>query len=224
MALFSSESHLLFIGDSITACGRNMHSPLGNGFVADIACELRKSFPKLRISNRGISGNTIADLAFRWKNDCLALEPSMITIMIGINDTWRRYDQGMETTLTDFETYYRSILDQTVGTLNATVTLCEPFLLATTDEQKLWHIDLDPKRRLIKGLAEEYDLQFLPLQSVFQKAAQEVDPLTLTEDGVHPTQEGHKIIADTWIEKTMSSMEFALILDTIHRENQNMYL
>ena len=207
MALFSSKTHLLFIGDSITACGRSMLNPLGNGFVANIARELRKSLPKLQISNRGIGGNIIADLARRWKNDCLSLKPSLISILIGINDTWRHYDQGMETTLTDFEEHYRSILDRTVAALNATVIICEPFLLPTSDEQKLWHIDLDPKRRLIKGLAEEYHLQFLPLHSVFQEAVRNVDPLTLTEDGVHPTAEGHKVIADAWLQTIMPSME-----------------
>jgi acyl-CoA thioesterase I len=207
MALFSSKTHLLFIGDSITAGGRSVISPLGNGFVAKIAHELHKTRPELKISNRGIGGNTTKNLAKRWKNDCLSLKPSLISILIGINDTWRRYDQGIETTLMDFEEYYRNMLDRAFAASNATIILCEPFLLPLSDEQKLWHIDLDPKRRLIKGLSEEYRLQLLPLHSLFKKAAESGDPRSLTEDGVHPTDEGHRLIADAWLQTVMPSLE-----------------
>lgn len=212
MTSFSSKTHLLFIGDSITACGRSMISPLGNGYVAKIAHELQKNKLKHKISNRGVGGNTTKDLEERWKKDCLELNPSLISILIGINDTWRRYDQGIEITLTDFEEYYRDILDRTIAALNATIILCEPFLVPLSDEQKLWHIDLDPKRRLIKGLAEEYRLQLLPLHALFKKAAETTNPRLLTEDGVHPTDAGHRLIADAWLQTVMPFVQMEHLL------------
>ncbi|MBN1576331.1 MAG: SGNH/GDSL hydrolase family protein [Chitinispirillaceae bacterium] len=193
-------SHLLFIGDSITDCGRREKPfSLGDGYVAMVAERLIQLYPKLRITNRGISGNTSIDLVARWKEDGLDLKPSIISILIGINDTWRRYDHGIETGIAAFEENYRSILDRTVVGLRASLILCEPFLLPLTDEQKLWHFDLDPKRRLIRGLADEYKAVFVPLQEAFQKAAATKRASELAEDGVHPTEAGHQLIAETWL-------------------------
>jgi acyl-CoA thioesterase I len=197
---FSASDHLLFIGDSITDCGRIAFiNPLGNGYVATISQYLKKNSTKLRISNRGIGGNTSEDLTKRWQEDCLDLNPTVISILIGINDTWRHYDQGIETSLSTFEANYRNILDRTRKHTTALLILCEPFLLPLSDEQKLWHFDLDPKRRLIRGLADEYNTLFVPLHEAFQKAASSSEPARWTEDGVHPTDQGHLLIADTWI-------------------------
>jgi lysophospholipase L1-like esterase len=155
--------------------------------------------PKLRISNRGIGGNTSADLVLRWQQDCLDLKPTMISILIGINDTWQNFDQGTSTDIAAFEQNYRSILDRSVATINASLVLCEPFLLPLSDEQKLWHVDLNPKRRLIRGLANEYNAHFVPLQKAFQSAAAAGSPEMYASDGVHPTERGHELIAETWI-------------------------
>jgi acyl-CoA thioesterase-1 len=196
----SSSSHLLFIGDSVTDCGRREKPfSLGSGYVSIIAGRFAKLYPKLRITNRGISGNTSGDLVARWKADCLDLRPTIVSIMIGINDTWRRYDQGSETAIAAFEENYRSILDRTAAGLDASLVLNEPFLLPLCDDQKLWHIDLDPKRRLIRGLANEYGAIFVPLQETFQKAAKAGNACEFVVDGVHPTDLGHKLIADTWM-------------------------
>lgn len=196
----SSSSHLLFIGDSITDCGR-CDKPffLGDGYVGMVAERLKQLYPKLRITNRGVSGNTSIDLVARWKEDCLDLKPSIVSILVGINDTWRKYDHGIGTDISAFEENYRSLLDRTEVGLKASLILCEPFLLPLSDDQKLWHFDLDPKRRLIKGLADEYGAVFVPLQETFLNAATTGRASDLASDGVHPTQAGHRLIAETWL-------------------------
>ena len=196
----SSSSHLLFIGDSITDCGRcDIPLYLGDGYVGMVAERLKQLYPKLRITNRGVSGNTSIDLVARWKEDCLDLKPSIVSILVGINDTWRKYDHGIETDISAFEENYRSLLDRTEVGLKASLILCEPFLLPLSDDQKLWHFDLDPKRRLIKGLADEYGAVFVPLQETFLNAATTGRASDLASDGVHPTQAGHRLIAETWL-------------------------
>ncbi|MCX7726561.1 MAG: SGNH/GDSL hydrolase family protein [Chitinispirillaceae bacterium] len=200
----SKNTHILFIGDSITDCNRSSSNKLGNGYVSIINNELSKRYPSIKITNRGVSGDTIKELAARWKEDCIDLKPDIISILIGINDTWQKYLNGVETPIETFEEYYRNILDKAVVALNPAIVLCEPFLLPLNDEQKLWHLDLDPKRRLIKGLSIEYNAIFVPLQEIFKRKSEEVGVTSLVTDGIHPTPKGHKLIAEMWIRAVLS--------------------
>src|SRR5258708_6241963 len=81
---------LLFIGDSITDCGRrdSTGAPLGYGYVKLFADLLTVRDPEQRptILNRGVGGDNVADLRSRWHDDCLALRPDWLSIKIGIND------------------------------------------------------------------------------------------------------------------------------------------
>ena len=60
--------------------------------------------------NRGISGNQVKDLQARWQEDALDLNPDVLSILIGINDTWRRFDANDPTSTQAYEDSYRDIL------------------------------------------------------------------------------------------------------------------
>ena len=62
---------LVFLGDSIT-----------QGWGGN----LPKSFPGVKVANRGISGDTTRGVLIRLKEDVLALNPSGVVILIGTND------------------------------------------------------------------------------------------------------------------------------------------
>ena len=77
---------LLFQGDSITDMkwGRNQSDRnhyLGHSYVYLIAARLNTDMPesKLNFLNRGVSGNTVADLKARWQKDALGLKPDVLT-------------------------------------------------------------------------------------------------------------------------------------------------
>ncbi|GJM75688.1 hypothetical protein HMSSN036_79040 [Paenibacillus macerans] len=95
--IFKENDVVLFQGDSITDCGRNYEdsASLGFGYPLMVASRLGYLFPEknLVFVNRGISGNRAIDLKNRWDRDCLDLKPTWVSILIGINDTWRRYDR-----------------------------------------------------------------------------------------------------------------------------------
>src|SRR3984893_6432767 len=93
---------LVMIGDSITDSGRNqagegLFDAIGKGYVAQVDALLTVLYPEfsLRVINRGISGNTVRDLKARWQVDVLDLKPDWVSIMIGINDVWRQFDQPL---------------------------------------------------------------------------------------------------------------------------------
>ena len=194
-------STLLFIGDSITDAGRRTDPlrPLGEGYVSVLAQRLAARGDDVRLLNTGISGNRAVDLQRRWNEDCLALAPSVLTIYVGINDVWRRYDSDDPTSAEDFERTYRDLLEQARGRLDARLILISPFVLPVEPGQEHWREDLDPKIAVVKRLADEFSAELVDADAAMTTAAASLGAAALAADGVHPTPEGHELLADEWL-------------------------
>lgn len=195
---------LLFIGDSITDCSRTEDpDSLGYGYVRLLAEHFAAHEPTARVVNRGIGGNKIADLVARFSPDCLAHDPQVVTIYVGVNDAWHRFTQGEDQRVAPeaFEEGYRFLLDQLSATRPSTpVLLIVPFAVDVSEEIARIHVDLDEKVRVIRDLAREFQHTVVDLEKVVDRAwAVGHTPQTLAEDGVHPTIAGHRLIADAWL-------------------------
>ena len=131
--MLKDEAVILFQGDSVTDAGRSREddAQLGLGYPRLVSSLLSASYPELGLQfiNRGISGNRVRDLKARWSEDCLELKPDILTILIGINDCWRRYDREDPTSPEQYEEDYRWILTQTQERTAAQIILLEPFVL-----------------------------------------------------------------------------------------------
>jgi len=191
-----TSTRLVAIGDSVTDCGRDRTDPaaLGRGWVARLAEALDAD--TWTVVNRGISGNRVPDLQARWQSDALDEHPDVLAIMIGINDTWRRYDRDDPTSAEAFEAGYRDLLEQTRGTVGR-VVLIEPLLTPVRAEQWIWREDLDPKIAVVRRLAQEFGCALVPTDGVFNAHAATRPLGDLAADGVHPTPAGHALIRDT---------------------------
>ena len=186
----------VFIGDSVTDCGRLEEPPFGDGYVFKIANSTRLSG---EIINVGTSGHRLVDLENRWNTDVLAHQPTLVSVAIGINDTWRRYDDNDPTSVEAFEDSYRRVLAATKAQGNPELVLCEPFLLAVRDEMNTWREDLDPKIAVVHKLATEFNAKLVPFDQRFNDLAKEMSMSELAEDGIHPSKLGHQIMADLWL-------------------------
>jgi len=186
----------LFIGDSVTDCDRLAEPPYGDGYVFKIANSGRLSG---EIINVGTSGHRLIDLENRWNTDVLAHQPTLVSVAIGINDTWRRYDDNDLTSVEAFEESYRRVLTATKAQGNPDLVLCEPFLLEVRDEMKTWREDLDPKIAVVHKMAAEFNAKLVPFDQRFKDLAQEMAMTELAEDGIHPSKLGHQIMADLWL-------------------------
>lgn len=196
---------ILFQGDSITDCGRDRENSecLGAGYPHFIAAALRTEFPTYRLNfiNRGISGNTSAQMLDRWEEDCIALKPNLLSILIGVNDTWRRYDEAQTlTTAQQYEDNYRAALTRVREALgNIPIVILEPFLLPFTEDKQHWREDLDPRLHVARKLAKEFDATYIPLDGLFAQQAIASDSKIWSADGVHPTDAGHMFITENWL-------------------------
>ncbi|MDR1692913.1 MAG: SGNH/GDSL hydrolase family protein [Oscillospiraceae bacterium] len=197
---------VLFQGDSITDCGRDRDDPasLGGGYPKRVADAYNAFCPGSGtvFINKGISGNRVIDLLARYETDFLAVKPDILSILIGINDVWRRYDSNDPTTLEAFSQNYRELLTRVKRDLPDTkIVIIEPFVLYALPDRHIWREDLDPKIQAVRLLAEEFADMFIPLDSCFAKLVVEGIPTAeLAEDGVHPTDFAHGLIARIWLE------------------------
>ncbi len=203
--LFKKGQVVLFQGDSITDCGRDREdsTSLSEGYPGVVAGLYNTLFPDNGVFfiNKGISGNRTKDLLERYDRDFKAVNPDFLSILIGINDTWRGYDSNDPTSTEEFEDNYRTLLEKIKADLpDCKIMLIEPYVLNSLPDRASWRKDLDPKIQVTRKLAKEYADYYLPLDGIFAKA--EVERYTCKQiagDGVHPNAIGHSIIAEEYL-------------------------
>lgn len=208
--MLNKNSLILFQGDSITDTGRtgsaDPAASLGYGYPAKIAETLATKYADLGISviNRGISGDRTWDLLKRWDKDCIDIKPDYFSLLIGVNDTWRRYDSGMITTAEEYEANMRTLLDRVVKETNAKIILLNIFLLDVTPDKAEMRPDLVEKQEVISRLVKDYDVIYVDIQKKFDEMVANGTPMTdLSEDGVHPSDFGHSVIAEEWLKNVL---------------------
>ena len=191
---------ILFQGDSVTDCQRKFDDPndLGQGYVVYTVEAIKNSFPNVDFEfiNRGISGNRTENLLDRVEKDLIDLKPDIVTILIGVNDTWHRYMIDLETTIESFRSNYETVLRRIKNETRAKIIMLEPFILYNMGKDNM-RADLNEKIDVIRQLAMEYADAFIPLDGIFVAAnASGVNNVDLSPDGVHPDTAGKKLIAN----------------------------
>lgn len=194
---------ILFQGDSITDAGRSREDPhqLGRGYPKYTAELISAKYPSLPLEfiNLGISGNRAESLLARWEADAVAVQPDVISILIGVNDTWHHAGNRDWMPHDYFESCYRNILTQLKEKTHAKIIILEQFLCYTEDKS-FFRCDLDPKIQITRALAREFADAFIPLDGLFAAASIKTAPTFWAADGVHPTADGAKFIAERYLE------------------------
>jgi len=202
---------ILIQGDSITDSGRNREEltfnsgkAFGNGYamIAGSSLLLKHAEKDLKIYNRGISGNKVFQLAERWDTDCLGLKPTILSVLIGVNDFWHMKNGKYDGTIETYKNDYRSLLKRTKTQLpDVKLILGEPFAVAgikAVDET--WFPAFQQYQQAAKELAAEFDATFIPFQRVFDEAMKSAPGVYWTHDGVHPSLAGCHLMAKAWLE------------------------
>lgn len=204
-------STLLMIGDSITDCGRLSPAPrtvrdsLGYGYVKLLHNLIEATCPRqhIHILNRGVSGNTVRDLTARWQSDVLDLKPDWLSIMIGINDVWPKFDPCQP------DEWYVSI-EEYAATLEGLIRSTRPrlkgiVLMTPYCIEPDW---ADPMRKMmdrygdvVRQLAGQYQAILVDTQAAFEKFLFEVPQAVLALDRVHLKPAGHMILAQAFLKE-----------------------
>ncbi|MFN4227522.1 MAG: SGNH/GDSL hydrolase family protein [Candidatus Ratteibacteria bacterium] len=196
---------ILFIGDSITDCGRrDQFRPIGNGYVKFFSDMLIANFPdrKIEIVNKGISGNTILDLVNRWEDDVIYQKPDFLSILIGINDihrVLRKDEMWPEFTPENYRKRYDYILKRTTEKFNCKIILIEPFYISKdmTDSFRGKVLkEIEEYIEIIEEMSKKYETYHIKMHRTFQKYLEYFEPEVFAPEPVHPNSTGHFLIAN----------------------------
>lgn len=197
--LFGQGQKVLFIGDSITDCGRrDVNAPYGNGYVSLVRSLVVARYPELGLTfeNRGIGGDTVRHLAERWEDDVIAEQPDWLSVKIGINDVWRTYDSNGvgAVAIDEYEETYRKLLHAAVDGTGCRLIVLEPYMIEP-DRANPMRAQMDAYGQVARKLAAEFGAVNVRTQDAFDAALETTTQDHWANDRIHPNLEGHTVIA-----------------------------
>lgn len=207
---FEENDTLVIIGDSVTDCGRTYDAEpggwgaYGDGYAMFVDSFLSGIYPELKmlVVNKGINGNTVADLSNRWDKDVLSFNPDWVSVMVGVNDVWRQFDGVFKhvpvESPEEYENLYRGIIEKTLPKVKGMIVMT-PFMMEANDAHPM-KARVKEYAAIVKKLAEEYGLVFVDLQTKFDEFLKVTNEFIITQDRVHPNAKGHAIIAKSFLD------------------------
>lgn len=203
-AVLRPGSRVLFVGDSVTDANRNREDPtdMGQGYVAQIQTlmSLDAAQYDLTFVNRGLNGTRTHDWLPLIDATLEEVQADVVSVALGVNDTWRRYDQGMLCSAEEYGDNLRTILSAAQKT-GAKLVVMSPFALpGSTVDITGWHEeDLNAKIAMCERVAQEFDAIYIPMNEIFYRDYE--GDSSYTWDGIHPNPSGSIAIAMSWLER-----------------------
>jgi len=199
---------VVFIGDSITDCGRRGEAaPLGEGYVSMVVALVTARYPERNITfvNEGIGGDVATGLRERWDDDVLVHRPDWVSVMVGINDLHRTIRNSPEAVPPElYRQAYTQCLRRTVENTSARLILMDPFYMSRAADPHSWRsrvLKLIPEYIAVTAeLAEEFEAIHVRLHEMFQRVLQRRPADFVCPEPVHPNRAGHLMIAHEWLQ------------------------
>jgi len=186
---------LACMGDSLTEgadliTGHTWPSLVGNALT-------------LNVSNFGIGGDTTQGMLSRFYPEVIQFKPDYVLIMGGTNDLW--WDWEVKTIMGNifsmsFQARYHNItpiigLPMPVDVESAQKAGFSPPLQGY---ERLVEMLTDLVNKL-KTYATDSEIPVVDLHQPFLRDDQKADSTMFLDDGLHPNQKGHQLIADSII-------------------------
>ena len=197
---------ILFIGDSITDCGRRgADAPLGNGYVKQFAdmLTIRHARKAITVVNKGIGGDVVTGLRNRWSDDVIRHRPDWLSIKIGINDLHRTLGQSPDSVPPQlYREAYEDILSRTKSALpKCKILLIDPFYISNDQSPtsvRSHVLKLLPEYlKTTRDLSKKYGTLRVKTHEIFQRLLKTHEPDTFCPEPVHPNLTGHMVIAES---------------------------
>ncbi|MBS0662712.1 MAG: SGNH/GDSL hydrolase family protein [Verrucomicrobia bacterium] len=187
-------TRIVCFGDSIT--GLYYHTGGHRDWCDLVGLGLRQVFPKasVEIINAGVSGNSTADALRRMDADVLAAQPQLVLVMFGMNDVALLPPAEFHANLVTI-------------TRRAQAAGAEVVLLTTTPSFP-GDAHRPPARvaeyaEIVRATGRDLGVTVVDTHAAFMSACA-ADPmarLRLMSDSIHPNLRGHRLIAETVVNR-----------------------
>jgi len=199
---------VIFFGDSITQQGA---SPGGYFPKIDSLCMLNGQQNDFEFEGKGIGGNRVYDLFFRFQEDVLDQHPDIVVVYIGINDVWHKTTSGTGTEMKKFSAFYDKMITK-MKQQGIQPVMCTPSVIGEfNDDTNLQDGDLNFYSKWIREYAAKNNIPLIDLRASFlqyldNKNPQNLEKGILTIDKVHLNSMGNLLVAQTmW--KTLKDLK-----------------
>lgn len=202
---------ILFTGDSITDGFRekkyyrlsNHIRSMGDGYVQLTATRMNYQLPEksLKVYNTGVNGDTIIKMLDRLQIDCIALKPTVVSILVGVNDFNVAFSATGKGDPERYEREYRELLTRIREALpGVRFIIGEPYALKGAREKiDQWYPEFESYPKIARRIADEFGAVFIPYQSIYDKAAAGAPARYYSTDGIHPSLAGVHLMSDAWL-------------------------
>ncbi len=204
-----ANSRLLFMGDSVTDCGRSrpvaegLFDPLGKGYPSIVNGLLTARYPErhIHVINMANSGETSRGNLNRWQTDVLDLKPDWVCLMIGINDVWRQFDVPMmpasHVLPDEYEKNVDSMITQTLPHVKGMI-LMTPYYIESNPHDAM-RARMDEYGAICKRIGAKHGIIVIDTQAAFNEALKHYHSSFFAWDRVHPNVPGHCVLARAFL-------------------------
>ena len=194
---------ILFQGDSITDADRDRsdYHKMGYGYAAFVVEKLTAKYPDIDFEfiNLGLSGNRTDQLFDRLTFDCVEIDPDIVSVLIGINDVWHRYEyEFIPTTDEQIALNFKCILERIKRDTKAKLIVFQPF--TEGNDQARMQSDVDRLVAIVDSIAVNYADTYVRTNEIIHASENYGKEHYFTRDGVHPNPTGAAFIAKLYVE------------------------
>lgn len=200
--LLQPNQKIVFVGDSITEAGRrDIAAPYGNGYVSMVRNMLIARYPHLNLSfvNRGVSGNTVREIAARYERDVISERPHWLSLMVGINDVYRQFHGDPATAVfhVEYQATLRLLVHRVQEAFGTQVILLSPYMIEPDREQPMRR-QMEVYAALMAQVAAEFKRYMWTCRRRLLSAARE-RAAAVVGRSVSSARVGHALIAREWL-------------------------
>ena len=137
---------------------------------------------------------------FTSAKECYAaMQPDIVSILIGINDVGVSRNTGISLKARQFPEQFEYLIQGILENTGARILCLGPFLFPHPEEYLNWIPETLRAEHWISEISANYQLPFCPLQETLNQEAKRQGYDALTTDGIHPTAAGNQIICAQWL-------------------------
>ena len=178
------------LGDSLTQGWM-----VSKGYVDYIYEMLSEKYSesKIKIINRGIPGDTSSNGLFRVQRDVLIHEPDLVIVQFALNDAFMGMSSG------SFKKTISQIIERIqLDTTSEILLITSVPILFNKNEDKM----AEDFYHVLAEISKEKKVEFVQVHKYWKNKVKEgLDSRLLYQaDGVHPTVQGYKIMAEAIME------------------------